>query len=104
MSQRIGILLGQLGTPDAPTTAAVRKYLAEFLSDRRVADLNPMLWKLILHGIILRVRPAKSAALYRKVWTDEGSPLLVITNAQAKGLEEGIKAKGAEVRVEAGAP
>ncbi|HYM59643.1 MAG TPA: ferrochelatase [Thermoanaerobaculia bacterium] len=101
MNGRIGILVAQLGTPDAPTTAAVRRYLAEFLSDRRVVDLNPVLWWVILHGIVLRTRPAKSAALYRKVWTDSGSPLLVTTQAQAAGLQSVLNAKsGAEIRVE----
>jgi ferrochelatase len=101
MSPRIGILLGQLGTPDAPTTPAVRKYLRQFLSDRRVVDLNPVLWWLILNGIILRFRPKASAELYEKVWSPEGSPLLVISNHQAAGLENGLNALGgAEVKVE----
>lgn len=88
---KIGILLAQLGTPDAPTTAAVRRYLAQFLADRRVVDLNPLIWKPLLYGIILRTRPSKSAELYRKVWTGEGSPLLVITRAQAAGLHERLQ-------------
>lgn len=101
MSARIGILLGQLGTPDAPTTPAVRRYLKQFLSDRRVVDLNPVLWWLILNGIILRFRPKASADLYRKVWTEEGSPLLVITRKQAAGLEAGVNVLGGpEVKVE----
>jgi ferrochelatase len=97
MSGRIGILLAQLGTPDAPTTSAVRRYLAEFLADRRVVDLNRAVWWLVLNGIILRTRPAKSAALYRKVWTPEGSPLLCTTKGQADAL---AKELGGEVRVE----
>lgn len=101
MSGRIGILLGQLGTPDAPTTPAVRRYLKQFLSDRRVVDLNPVLWWLVLNGIILRFRPKASAELYRKVWTPEGSPLLVLSNHQAAGLEKGLSTRGgAEVKVE----
>ena len=84
----IGVLLLQLGTPDAPETAAVRRYLAEFLSDRRVVDLNRALWLPILHGIILRTRPAKSARLYKKVWTAAGSPLAVTSRAQAAGLQQ----------------
>lgn len=101
VNRKIGILLAQLGTPDAPTTPAVRRYLAEFLGDRRVVDLNPILWKLILHGIILRTRPAKSAALYRKIWTPEGSPLLVLTKKKAAALQQTLAAtSGAEVRVE----
>lgn len=83
----IGVLLLQLGTPDAPETAAVRRYLAEFLSDRRVVDINRALWLPLLHGIILRTRPAKSARLYKKIWTEQGSPLAVTSQAQAAGLE-----------------
>jgi len=101
MRPKIGILLAQLGTPDAPTTPAVRRYLAEFLSDRRVVDLNPFLWKLILHWIVLRTRPAKSAALYRKIWTPEGSPLLVLTKKKAVALEDALAGDlGNSVRVE----
>jgi protoporphyrin/coproporphyrin ferrochelatase len=78
-----GILLTNVGTPDAPTSAAVRRYLAEFLSDPRVIELAKPLWWLILHGIILRTRPRRSAEAYRKVWTDEGSPLLSIAKKQS---------------------
>jgi ferrochelatase len=85
---RIGVLLLQLGTPDAPTPAALRTYLREFLLDRRVVDTSRLIWWPILHGIVLTTRPAKSAALYQRVWTNEGSPLLVTSNAQAAGLEE----------------
>jgi len=77
-----GILLTNLGTPDAPTSAAVRRYLAEFLSDPRVIELAKPLWWLILHGIILRTRPRRSAEAYSKVWTDDGSPLLHIARQQ----------------------
>lgn len=90
---RIGILVTNLGTPDAPTPAAVRRYLAEFLSDRRVVDLPPFLWQLILRGIILRVRPRRSAALYRRIWTKEGSPLLAISRRQAQALQDLLKEK-----------
>ena len=85
---KVGVLLVNLGTPDAPSTAAVRRYLAEFLSDRRVVEILPLVWKPILHGIILRTRPAKSAANYAKVWMDEGSPLAVYTNRQAIDLQK----------------
>jgi ferrochelatase len=81
------ILLVNLGTPDAPTAPAVKRYLAEFLGDRRVVDLPRLLWLPILHGIILNTRPAKSAAKYAKVWTPEGSPLKVHTERQAKLLK-----------------
>lgn len=98
---KIGILLAQLGTPVAPTTTAVRRYLAQFLSDPRVVDLSPLVWRPILHGVILRTRPAKSAALYRKIWSPEGSPLLSVSRAQAAGLEAALSARGgAEFRAE----
>jgi ferrochelatase len=101
MSSKVGILLANLGTPDAPTTPAVRKYLAQFLADRRVVDLNRAVWWLVLNGIILRTRPAKSAALYQKVWRKEGSPLLLISQAQAAGLTRALNEAGhPEVRVE----
>ncbi len=95
---RIGILLVNLGTPDAPTTAAVRKYLAEFLSDRRVVEIPALIWKVILHGVILRVRPAKSAKKYASIWMKEGAPLLVWSERQAQylrgNLGEQLKAIG----------
>lgn len=84
----LGILLTNLGTPDAPTAPALRRYLAEFLWDRRVVDVPRPLWWLILHGIILRARPARSARLYRKVWTAEGSPLLLIARRQQAMLQQ----------------
>ncbi len=77
MNPRIGILLVNLGTPDSPQTGDVRRYLAEFLSDPRVIDINPVGRWLLLNLVILRFRPAKSAAAYQKVWSEEGSPLLV---------------------------
>lgn len=83
-----GILLVNLGTPDAPTPKALRSYLAEFLWDRRVTELPRWFWWLVLHGVILRIRPARSARLYEKVWTENGSPLLSISKAQAKILQQ----------------
>ncbi len=80
----VGLLLVNLGTPEAPTAPALKRYLAEFLGDRRVVDLPRLLWWPILHGVILRTRPAKSAAKYAKIWTPEGSPLKVHTERQAK--------------------
>ncbi len=85
--RKTGVLLINLGTPDAPTPAALRRYLAEFLWDKRVVDLPRPLWWLILHGIILRTRPAKSARAYQGVWSDEGSPLLVIAKQQQQSLQ-----------------
>ena len=85
---RIGVLLINLGTPDAPEAAAVRRYLAEFLSDPRVIEIPRIAWLPILHGIILRTRPKKSAHAYKQVWTEEGSPLAAITRRQAEALQE----------------
>lgn len=93
---RIGVLLVNLGTPDAPTPKAVRRYLAEFLSDRRVVEIPPLLWQPILRGIILNTRPRKSAQAYAQVWTEEGSPLAAITVAQARGLQARL---GEDLRV-----
>ena len=85
-SPRVGVLLVNLGTPDAPTPLAVRRYLAEFLSDRRVVEIPALVWQPILRGIILNVRPRKSAHAYAQVWTEEGSPLAAITARQAAAL------------------
>lgn len=82
----IGLLLINLGTPDAPDTTSVRRYLAEFLSDRRVVEIPRLLWQPILRGPILLTRPAKSAHAYRQVWMEEGSPLAVYTRGAAAGL------------------
>jgi ferrochelatase len=86
-SGRIGVLLVNLGTPDAPDAPSVRRYLKEFLSDRRVVEIPPIAWQPILRGIILNTRPKKSAAAYAKVWTEDGSPLAHITRQQAEGLQ-----------------
>ncbi|MGD8673293.1 MAG: ferrochelatase, partial [Thiogranum sp.] len=74
-----GILLVNLGTTEAPTRDAVRRYLAEFLWDPRVIEIARPLWWLILHGVILRLRPSKVARAYQSIWTDKGSPLLAIS-------------------------
>jgi len=84
---RIGVLLVNLGTPDAPEPGAVRRYLAEFLSDRRVVEIPPILWQPILRGAVLTTRPAKSARAYGLIWSDAGSPLAAITRAQADALQ-----------------
>ena len=93
-SGRIGVLLVNLGTPDGHDAAAVRRYLAEFLSDRRVIELTPWLWQPILHGIILRTRPARVAEAYHKVWLNETneSPLRYYTRRQAELLGERLQA------------
>ncbi|MBA4305138.1 MAG: ferrochelatase [Sphingopyxis sp.] len=85
---RIGVLLVNLGTPDAPTTEAVKRYLKQFLSDRRVVEIPPLVWQPILRGVILNTRPQKSAKAYSKVWTESGSPLAFFTIAQMKALAE----------------
>lgn len=85
---KTGVLLINLGTPDAPEARAVRRYLAEFLSDPRVIEIPPLAWKPILHGIILRTRPRRSAEAYHQVWTNEGSPLAVIAKRQTLALRE----------------
>ena len=82
------MLIVNLGTPDAPTPAAVKRYLGEFLSDPRVIEIPPIVWQPILRGIILNTRPKKSARAYAKVWLEDGSTLAVITRRQAEGLQE----------------
>jgi protoporphyrin/coproporphyrin ferrochelatase len=84
---RNGVLLVNLGTPDAPTPSAVRRYLKQFLSDRRVVEIPPILWQPILRGIILNTRPKKSARAYAEVWSEDGSPLAAITKRQALALQ-----------------
>ena len=96
---RTAVLYCNLGTPDAPTPVAVRRYLAEFLSDQRVVEIPRLLWLLILHGIILRFRPAKSAAKYASIWTPEGSPLKLWTEKQAALLQTALQAQGNHVLV-----
>lgn len=89
----LGVLVCNLGTPAAPTTAAVRRYLAEFLSDPRVVELPRWLWLPLLHGIILNLRPRRSAHAYRKIWTAAGSPLLLHATAQREGLATRLAAR-----------
>jgi len=96
---RTAVLLCNLGTPDAPDAAALRRYLAEFLGDARVVEIPRPLWWPILHGIILRVRPAKSAAKYRSIWTPEGSPLATWTACQAQLLPQWLAEAGHQVAV-----
>jgi ferrochelatase len=94
---KIGVLLTNLGTPDAAEASAVRRYLAEFLSDPRVVEIPKIAWLPILHGIILRTRPAKSAHAYAQVWTEDGSPLAAITKRQALAIKDAF---GPEVIVD----
>lgn len=85
-SGMIGVLLVNLGTPDGPDPASVRRYLKQFLSDTRVVEIPPIIWQLILRGVILNTRPQKSAKAYAKIWTDRGSPLADITARQAEAI------------------
>ena len=96
---RTGVLLCNLGTPDEPTAAATRRYLAEFLSDPRVVEIPPAAWKPILHGVILRTRPAKSAAKYQQIWLPEGSPLMVWSRKQSTMLRGYLGERGHDVSV-----
>jgi ferrochelatase len=95
----VGVVLVNLGTPDAPEPKAVKRYLAEFLSDRRVVEIPALIWQPILRGIILNTRPKKSAHAYRQVWNDNGSPLAAITAEQAEKLQarlgEGVQVEWA---------
>ncbi len=90
---KIGILVTNLGSPDAPTAKAIRPYLKTFLSDSRVIEIPKAIWWFILNIIILNLRPKKSAHAYAKIWTDAGSPLLSITQKQAQALQQMIKQK-----------
>lgn len=90
-SGKIGILISNLGTPEAPTRAAVRRYLSQFLSDRRVVEIPRLIWLALLHGIILNVRPQKSAQVYARIWQDAGSPLLINTQQQHQALQAQLK-------------
>ena len=86
-SEKIGIIITNLGTPDSPDKKSLKRYLNQFLMDRRVVDINRILWLLILKVIILNLRPRKSAKLYKKIWTNEGSPLLVEMKSILTNLE-----------------
>lgn len=103
-TEKLGVLVVNLGTPEAPETAAVRRYLAEFLSDPRIIELPRWLWNILLHGILLRIRPSRSAKAYREVWSEEtGSPLLSISRQQESALREELgKRFGDHVRVALG--
>lgn len=89
-TQKVGVLLANLGTPEAPTAKAVKAFLGEFLHDKRVVDMTRWLWCPLLHGIILPVRAPKVAKLYASVWMDEGSPLLVHSKRQKMALEAAL--------------
>ena len=95
----VGVLLCNLGTPDAPTAKALRPYLAQFLGDPRVVEIPRWIWMFILHGIILRLRPPKSARKYASIWLSEGSPLKVWTERQAQALQSDFSAAGENIVV-----
>ncbi|MGB6105851.1 MAG: ferrochelatase [Pusillimonas sp.] len=97
-----GILLVNLGTPDEPTPASIRRYLAEFLSDPRVIEIPQWIWQIILRAFILTRRPGALAPRYREIWLEQGSPLLVWSQAQALGVQRHMEADGFDVRVELG--
>jgi len=96
---KTAVLFCNLGTPEAPTAPALRRYLGQFLADPRVVEIPKFIWMIILHGFILRIRPAKSAEKYATIWTPGGSPLKVWTERQAQLLEQLLQARGHHVQV-----
>ena len=98
-SPRQGILLCNLGTPDAPRPAELRRYLKEFLSDPRVVEIPRLLWWMILNLIILRIRPQRSAKLYQSVWTEAGSPLMLYSQGQVKAVKQRLAEKYGDIPV-----
>ena len=98
-SSRAAILLVQLGTPDRPEVPEVRRYLREFLTDRRVVEQSPLIWWPILHTLVLTRRPKESAEKYRSIWTKAGSPLLVNTKLVAEALQDELNKRGRQVEV-----
>jgi ferrochelatase len=102
MAHRTGVLLTNTGTPDAPTTSAVRRYLREFLSDTRVVKIPRLIWLPILYGLILTLRPKKSAELYKKIWTEEGSPIRVIMQKLCDKLQNRFTADHASIYIAVG--
>ena len=95
-SGKIGVLLINLGTPDGPDPDSVRRYLKQFLSDKRVVEIPPIIWQLILRGVILNTRPQKSSRAYSKIWTERGSPLADITARQAEAMAKTFVARFGE--------
>lgn len=98
--KKIGVVLMNLGTPDAPTTKAVRRYLSEFLSDPRVVEIPRLVWLVILHGIILRIRPRKSARLYQAIWTPDGSPLQANMAHLTEKVRDQIQQRYPEIKID----
>ena len=87
LKQKVGVIIGNLGTPDAPNRKELKVYLNQFLSDPRVIELPKILWQILLKLVILQVRPSKSAEAYRQIWTEKGSPLLDIANRQLSKIQ-----------------
>ncbi len=104
MQTKFGVLLVNLGTPEAPTPQAVRKYLAEFLSDIRVVDTNRLIWLPILYGVVLPLRSTRVSKLYKAVWMEEGSPLMVFSRRQQKALAERLPGTPVELAMSYGNP
>lgn len=96
---RVGVLLVNLGTPNTATAADIRRYLGEFLSDQRVVELPPALWQIILRGFVLPFRPRKLVNKYQSIWMEQGSPLLVYSQAQADGLQQQLEGRGHSIPV-----
>lgn len=96
---KVGVLLVNLGTPSSPTTKDIRRYLAEFLSDQRVVEIPPIFWQIILRGFVLPFRPKKLVPKYESIWLEQGSPLVVYSQAQADLLQDQIQAQGWDVPV-----
>lgn len=99
LKNKIGVLIAQLGSPAAPTAAALKPYLKQFLGDPRIIEGNRALWWLILNGIILNTRPKRSARLYSRIWTEEGSPLVVITRKVAQALKTELQNTNPDIEV-----
>ena len=99
---KVGVLLVNLGTPTTPTAKDIRRYLAEFLSDQRVVELHPLLWQLILRGAVLPFRPKKLVPKYQSIWMEQGSPLLIYSQAQADLLEQQLQQQGLDIPVRLG--
>ena len=97
--KKIGVLITNLGTPDSTSTRDLRKYLDEFLSDYRVVDWPRLLWLIILKGIILNVRPRKSAEAYKEIWTENGSPLMVYSKNITKKLKRRIETNNKNIEI-----
>lgn len=91
--EKLGVLITNIGTPDKPNKTAVKHYLKQFLSDPRVIEFPKLFWQIILRGIVLNIRPKKVATLYKSIWTNKGSPLLVILRKQKKNIKKQIGKK-----------